>query len=62
LSPKLDAYQALTSGSVREGSMLFRDRSYFEHVVGKKVTEEVLAKCKREFVKVEFSAEIKSEE
>ena len=43
LSPKLDAYQALTSGTIDPNSKLFKDRAYFEQVVGVDLTEEVLA-------------------
>ena len=62
LSPRLDAYQALTINSVPENSSLFRDRSYFKYVVGKEITEEVLRRCKRENMKITFDAEVKSEE
>jgi hypothetical protein len=41
LSPKLDAYQVLTSGTIDEFSMLFRDEKYFRYVVGDEVTEKV---------------------
>ena len=43
LSPRLDAYQALTSGTINENSKLFKDRIYFEQVVGVELTNEVLA-------------------
>lgn len=43
LSPKLDAYQALTSGTIDPNSKLFKDRAYFEQVVGVDLTQEVLA-------------------
>jgi len=60
LSPKLDAYQALTSESISESSQLFRDKGYFEYVVGKEITEEVIRKCKLEKPKIIFESEIKS--
>jgi hypothetical protein len=46
LSPKLDAYQVLTCGMIDKRSKYFgkRDKSHFEHVVGKSVYEQILAK------------------
>jgi hypothetical protein len=41
LSPKLDAYQVLTSGAIDEFSILFTDEKYFRYVVGDEVTEKV---------------------
>jgi hypothetical protein len=38
LFPKLDAYQALTDGTIDRGSRLFSDRKYFEYVVGEDIT------------------------
>lgn len=42
LSPKLDAYQALTDHTIPENSKLFSDREHFEYVVGKELTEKVI--------------------
>jgi len=42
LSPKLDAYQVLTQGTIDPFSCLFSDPKYFRWVVGPKVFEEVL--------------------
>jgi len=47
LSPKLDAYQMLTTGTAPSRSSIFRHKDYFEDVVGKKTAEEALRKCKR---------------
>lgn len=41
LSPKLDAYQALTDNTIDKGSRLFTDNGYFEHVVGSSLAEKV---------------------
>ena len=54
LSPKLDAYQVLTCGMIDKRSKYFgkRDKSYFEHVVGKSVyeqMEQILAKQPLDF-------------
>lgn len=46
LSPKLDAFQALSNGTIPNGSKLITDKKYFEYVVGKKITKEVEEKCK----------------
>lgn len=48
LSPKLDCYQALTEKSIPNNSVFFRQRDYFEYVVGKSMTEEVEKKIKRD--------------
>lgn len=49
LSPRLDAYQALTDGTIDKGSKLFSEKRYFQQVVGKELTEKVLkAICKEE--------------
>ena len=42
LSPRLDAYQALTDCTIDESSYLFSDFDYFEYVVGKTLTKKVL--------------------
>jgi hypothetical protein len=42
LSPRLDAYQALTNNTIDENSYLFSDFDYFQSVVGKELTEKVL--------------------
>ncbi len=47
LSPKMDAYQAIVSGTIPESSMFFRDIDYFTHVVGKDITAKVTSKAKR---------------
>lgn len=47
LSPKLDAYQALTDGTIPPESTLFRDHRYFEYVVGKELTKKVIEKIMR---------------
>ena len=54
LSPKLDAYQALASGTIDKDSLLFSDRGYFEQIVGKEVTKEVLANTKLKMKKCGF--------
>ena len=41
LSPKLDAYQALVSGTIPRDSQLFKQESYFEHVIGEDLTAKV---------------------
>ena len=41
LSPKLDAYQALVSGTIPRYSQLFKQESYFEYVVGEDLTAKV---------------------
>ena len=41
LSPKLDAYQALVSGTIPGDSQLFKQESYFEYVVGEDLTAQV---------------------
>ena len=42
LSPRLDAYQALTDYSIDEASYLFSDPESFESVLGKTLTKQVL--------------------
>ena len=42
LFPRLDAYQALTDGTIDKQSKLFREKSYFEQVVGTDLTKEVI--------------------
>ena len=42
LSPKLDAYQALTDRTIDPDSTLFTDPAYFRYVVGDEVYREVL--------------------
>ena len=46
LSPKLDAYQVLTSGTIDKHSRLFSDEDYFRYVVGTEVTNEVKLKLR----------------
>jgi hypothetical protein len=41
LSPRLDAYQALTDNTIDKGSRLFSDNAYFEHVVGSSLAAKV---------------------
>ena len=43
LSPRLDAYQALTDNSIDAASDLFQDLERFESVIGKSLTQKVLA-------------------
>jgi hypothetical protein len=43
LSPRLDAYQALTDNSIDAASDLFQDLKRFESVIGKSLTQKVLA-------------------
>jgi len=47
LSPKLDAFQVFMSGTIDKDSLLFRDKGYFENVVGNKLTKEIteILKC-----------------
>lgn len=54
LSPKLDAYQALTSGTIPNDSKIFNDENYFQHVIGKHITEQVKEKIKMEDIKIEI--------
>ena len=42
LSPRLDAYQALTDRTIDPYSKLFYERNYFEYVMGKYLTDEIL--------------------
>jgi len=42
LSPRLDAYQALTDGTIDKHSRVLSDSSYFDDVVGKETTAKVL--------------------
>jgi len=42
LSPRLDAYQALTDNSIDAASDLFQDEEHFESVVGKSLTKKVI--------------------
>jgi len=46
LSPKLDAYQALTAGSIPTDSKFGSDNNYAKYVVGEKVYEKVMEKIK----------------
>jgi len=46
LSPELDAYQVLTSGTIDKHSKLFSDEEYFSYVVGTEVTNEVKLKLR----------------
>lgn len=48
LSPKLDAYIALTSGVIPSDSEFFRQLDYFKSVVGEKVYNRVIKECSRE--------------
>lgn len=41
LSPKLDAYQASTSGTIDRNSTFFTQKDYFKYIVGKDVTKQV---------------------
>ena len=42
LSPKLDAYQALTVGSIDKSSMILRESDYARSLIGKNLLDEVL--------------------
>jgi hypothetical protein len=42
LTEYLDAYQALTDGTIGLESTFYTDRNYFENIVGKGLTEKVL--------------------
>ncbi len=55
LSPKLDAYMGLAWGQISKDSQLFRQKDYFEYVVGKSTTEEVLKEIKLNEPKVKIS-------
>lgn len=48
LSPKLEAYQALVSGTIDERSLIFSDPNYFKYVVGEEITQEVLKAVTKE--------------
>lgn len=48
LSPKLDAYVALTIEQIPVDSKFFSDPSYFKYVVGETIYNEIIKKCKRE--------------
>lgn len=48
LSPKLDAYVALTTSHIPEDSSFFRQRDWFDYVAGSAVAEEIDKLCKRE--------------
>ena len=50
LSPKLDAFQALTTGSIPSGSMFLSDPNYARHVVGGEIFLEVLEKIQDDYV------------
>lgn len=55
LTPKLDAYQMLTTGSIPEDSHALRHPDYFRGVVGPALAEEALANCKRSTSRVIIS-------
>lgn len=55
LSPKLDAYQALTAGTIDSGSQLINQREYFEYVAGKETTKEVIKAVTRDKAHVVIS-------
>lgn len=55
LSPKLDAYQALIDGTLPSNSLFFRDRKYFEYIVGKEVTKKVEEKAKLDKPKIHIN-------
>ena len=57
LSPKLDAYIALTSGSIPSDSGFFNDKNYLEYVVGKGTMKKIEERCKREQKKYIISFE-----
>jgi len=47
LSPKLDAYQALTTGTLPRDTKIFSDPEYFKYVVGEKLYQKVLEAAMR---------------
>lgn len=47
LSPKLDKYQALVSGTIDSGSQAFRQPDYFDYVAGTGASDRVKEKCKK---------------
>jgi hypothetical protein len=55
LSPKLDCYQALVSGSVRSGSQLFRQVDYFDYVSPVK-SDVILKKIRKSQPEIVFYA------
>jgi len=48
LSPKLDAYIALTVGVIPSDSEFFRQSDYFKSVVSEKVYDRIIKECKRD--------------
>ena len=55
LSPKLEAYQCLTSGTIPEGSHFLRYPDYFRNVVGNSTADEAFAACTRDTARVIIS-------
>lgn len=47
LSPKLDKYQAMVSGTIPADSQAFRQPDYFDYVAGTGASEMVKEKCKK---------------
>ena len=60
LSPKLDAYQALTIGSVPSNSKYLTDTNYTNFILGKKLTEEVLNTIRRKSARVTITFDLPS--
>jgi hypothetical protein len=48
LTPKLDAYIALTVGVIPSDSQFFRQKDYFKDVVGETTYNKIIEKCTRE--------------
>ena len=47
MKPRLDAYQALMSGSISKGNVLESNEGYFKQIVGEEITEEVKKKLRK---------------
>ena len=64
LSPRLDAYQALTSGKIDPSSSLLKgqDKAYAEYVIGKELAKEALQKAKMSDKKISFTCYVKAKE
>jgi hypothetical protein len=60
LSPKLDAYIALTIGEIPSNSVFFGDKDYFKYVIGESTYKKVLAKITREVPKYVISFNLSS--
>lgn len=47
MKPRLDAYQAIMSGSISRRNILESNEGYFKQIVGKEITEEVKERLKK---------------